>query len=368
MRRPPLWVFLVAAAVILLGILGLEGHQSGEYSITPANATPVAPLVKVRGVATNPKPGKFLLVDVYLQPLSSWQLFLTHFESHVQIVPADALVNPGVSTSELNAQGFLEMSDAKQAAEVASFRALGWRVPATPTGTVITGVVSPSPANHAGLVTGDLITGVGSTPTDSHCQLISALHDVAPGTVETLHLEKVKISHSGVLTYDSPSTLRVTMGQVPRDVQASGCPGVSGPDSSFLGVTLEDGFRYRLPATVSINTANIGGPSAGLAMTLTLIDKLSHGSLSGGQVVAATGTMSPNGQVGAVGGVEEKAVAAHDSGAKYFIVPDGAGNVDAARAADQPDLTILPVRSLKQALADLRKLGGSPPRAITKPS
>ena len=366
--RTRVWIPLVVLAVILLGILGLEEHQSGEYSITPADATPVAPLVKISGVATNPKPGKFLLVDVYLQPLSSWQLFLTHFQSHVQIVPADELVDPGVSTSELNAQGFLEMSDAKQAAEVASFRALGWHVPAIPTGTVVTGVVSSSPASRAGLVTGDLITGVGSTTIDSHCALISTLHDVAPGTVETLHLDKVKISQSGVLSYAAPSTLKVTMGRVPSEVAPSGCPGVSGADSSFLGVSLEDGFRYHLPATVSINTANIGGPSAGLAMTLTLINKLSHGSLTGGQVVAATGTMSPDGQVGAVGGVEEKAVAAHDSGAKYFMVPDGDGNVDAARAADQPDLTILPVRSLKEALADLRKLGGSSPRAITRPS
>jgi Lon-like protease len=354
--RPRVFIPIVVVAVILLGILGLEAHSSGEYSITPADGTPVAPLVKVSGVATNPKPGKFLLVDVYLQPLSSWQLFLSHFQSHVQIVPADELVDPGVSTSELTAQGFLEMSDAKQAAEVASFRALGWHVPATATGAVVTGVVSPSPASRAGLVTGDIITGVGTTSVDSQCSLISTLHDVTPGTVETLHLDKVKISKSGILSYNAPSTVQVTMGKVPSYVVASGCPGVSGTDSSYLGVTLEDGFHFRLPATVSINTANIGGPSAGLAMTLTLINKLSHGSLSGGRVVAVTGTMSPDGQVGAVGGVEEKAVAAHDSGATYFI------------AADQPDLTILPVTSLKEALADLRKLGGSSPRAITRPS
>jgi Lon-like protease len=367
MRRR-VWIPLVVIGVVLLAILGLEEHQSGEYSITPANATPVAPLVKIHGVATNAKPGKFLLVDVYVQPLSSWQLILTHFQSHVQVVPAYELEDPGESTSELNAQGFLEMSDAKQAAEVASFRALGWRVPATPIGAVVTGVVAPSPANRAGLVTGDVITGVGSTPVDSHCALISALHDVSPGTVETLHLDKVKISNSGALSYEAPSTLRVTMGAVPSDVEPSGCPGVSGADASFLGVSLEDGFHYRLPATVSINTANIGGPSAGLAMTLTLINKMSHGSLTGGHVVAATGTMSPDGQVGAVGGVEEKAVAAHNSGATYFLVPNGDGNVAAARAADQPDLTILPVTSLKEALADLRKLGGSSPRALTRPS
>jgi PDZ domain-containing protein len=142
---------------------------------------------------------------------------------------------------------------------------------------------------------------------------------------------------------------------------------VSGPDKSFLGIGLENGYHYTLPATVNINTANIGGPSAGLAMTLTLINKLSHGSLTGGHILAATGTMSTNGQVGAVGGVEEKAVAAYNAHAKYFIVPDGDGDVDAARAAKEPGLTILPVTSLKQALKDLRKLGGAKPVPITTP-
>ncbi|MGH3731986.1 MAG: S16 family serine protease [Acidimicrobiales bacterium] len=359
---------IVAVAVILMGILGLQAHQSGEYSITPAHATPVAPLVKISGVATNARPGKFLLVDVYLQPLSSWELFLTHFQSHVQVVPADELTEPGVSTSELNAQSFLEMSDAKQAAEVAAFRAVGWHVPARLIGAVITGVVSPSPASRAGLSVGDLITGVGSTSVDSDCQLISTLHDVTAGTLETLHLDKVKISSSGTLSYDAPSTLRVATARVPGDVRTSVCPGASGVGRSFLGIELESGYDYHLPARVSIDTANIGGPSAGLAMTLALMNKLSHGSLTGDQLVAATGTMAPNGQVGAVGGVEEKAVAAHDSGAKYFIVPDGDGNVGAARAADQPDLKILPVTSLKEALRDLRKLGGARPSPLTRPS
>ncbi len=133
-------------------------------------------------------------------------------------------------------------------------------------------------------------------------------------------------------------------------------------------MALENGYSYHLPARVTINTANIGGPSAGLAMTLAIINKISGGSLTGDHVVAATGTISPDGQVGAVGGVEEKAVAVHNAGATYFIVPDGGGNVDAARAADQPDLTILPVRSLAQALADLERIGGAKPVALTTPS
>ncbi|MFY9783674.1 MAG: S16 family serine protease [Acidimicrobiales bacterium] len=354
--------------MLLVIVYALGRWQTNEYAITPGDATPVAPLIKIQGVKTNPHHDKIMLTDVYLSTLNVFQWIRAHFESHVQFIAADELVEPGVSTNELEAQGFLEMSDAKYAAEVAAFRALGWSVPATRTGTVITGVVSPSPANTAKLKVGDEIVGVGSKNIYSGCQLVSDLHNDAPGTTLTLWVNRVKISNVGVLSYGAITSLKVTTAAVPSGLGLTGCPGVSGADRSWLGVSLEDGFSYHLPASVNINTANIGGPSAGLAMTLTLINELSGGSLTGHHIVAATGTMTVNGRVGAVGGVEEKAVAVHRAGATYFIVPDGGGNVDAARAADQPDLTILPVTSLKQALRDLQRLGGVKPVALTKPS
>ena len=304
--------------------------------MTPGDAQQVAPLVSIKGVATNPHPSKIYLVDVYLSSLSVWQWITMHFQSHVQFVPGDELVEPGVSTSELSAQGYLEMSDAKQAAEVAAFRALGWHVPATATGTVVNAVVESSPAARAGLSVGDEIVGVNGKVVTSSCQLIADTHDLTPGTKVAFQVDKVKISSTGVLSYGAASTVHLTTTTLPSDVGESDCPGVKGPDKSFVGVALENGDRYTLPAKVNINTANIGGPSAGLAMTLTLIDKLSTGSLTGNHLVVATGTMSPNGQVGGVGGVEEKAVAAHNAGAKYFIVPNGDGDVDAARRPTSP--------------------------------
>jgi PDZ domain-containing protein len=353
--------------VLLVIIIVLGRWSTNEYAITPGDATPVAPLITIHGVKTNAKHDQILLTDVYLSTLSVWQEIVDHFKSHVQFVPADELTEPGVSTGELTAQGFLEMSDAKQAAEVAAFRSLGWRVPSSPAGTVVTGVVESSPAAAANLHVGDEIVGVNTTTIRSNCQLVSYFHDKAPGTAVNLKVDRVKISNTGVLTYGSVSSVLLVTAAVPDYVAPSSCPGITGADRSWLGVSLEDGFHFRLPATVKIDTANIGGPSAGLAMTLTLINKLSAGSLTGGHVIAATGTMSVDGQVGAVGGVEEKAVAVHRAGATYFIVPDGDGDVNAARAADQPDLTILPVRSLKQALHDLQRLGGVKPVALSKP-
>lgn len=355
--------------VVILGAIIVLGRWStNEYALTPGDATVVSPLVKITGVKTNAHLDKIELTDVYLSALSELQFLTMHLQSHVQFVTAGQLLEPGIPSDELGPQGYLEMSDAKEGAEVAAFRALGWHIATTGDGAVITGVVSPSPAHSAGLQVGDEVTAVGAKTVDSGCELVSDVHDLAPGTSLTLHVRRVSISNAGVLRYKSSSVLKVTTGAEPAGVAASGCPGVVGADRSWLGVSLEDGYRIALPATVNIDTANIGGPSAGLAMTLTLINELSRGSLTGHHLIAATGTVNFAGQVGAVGGVEEKAVAVHRSGATYFLVPDSGGDVAAARAANQPDLTILPVNSLAQALRDLRRLGGVKPVPLTAPS
>jgi PDZ domain-containing protein len=348
-----------------VGVVVLDQWPIHEYAITPGNATPVAPLVRIKGVASETHRGKIMFTDVDLQSLNGWQWLIMHFESHVEFINADELVDPGVPTAELDAQGYLEMSDSKQAAEVAAFDALGWKTPSTATGAIINSVVAPSPANSAGLHVADEIIGVNGTSVDSACSLIVAMHSIRAGTDVHLTIKRARISSTGVITYRSPSTLNVTTAKPPAGMAASGCSGVSGVGTSYLGVSIEDGLDYRLPAAVTIDTANIGGPSAGLAMTLSLIDKLSRTSISGNQPIAATGTIDVHGNVGDVGGVAEKTVAVQRAGARYFFVPEV--EVATAKANARPGLTIIGVTTLAQTLRDLRALGGAVPKPLTAP-
>lgn len=356
---------LIALIVVLVAVFIGGRWNLSEYAITPGQATPVAPLVKVQGIKTDQHNDRIMLVDVYLSTVNVLQWIGLHFESHVQFAPADELIDPGIPSNELGPQGYQEMNDSKQAAEVAAFRALGWKVPASPTGTAITGVVAPSPAYSAKLQVGDEIVGVDGHAVTSSCGLVALVHSRSPGTQLRLSVKKAKISQSGVITLERPTTVELSTAKAPSYLGATGCAGVTGPNRSWLGVTIEDGTNYVLPATVSINTADIGGPSAGLAMTLALIDKLSRGSLTGHHVIAVTGTIAVNGSVGDVGGVAQKTVAASRAGATIFFVPQV--EVATAKSVGESGLRIVGVTSLKQVLSDLRQLGGAAPIPLTKP-
>ncbi|MFI1397792.1 PDZ domain-containing protein [Streptomyces sp. NPDC020681] len=116
---------------------------------------------------------------------------------------------------------------------------------------------------------------------------------------------------------------------------------------------------------VDLQLADIGGPSAGLLFSLGIVDKLdgdgAGGDLTGGRDIAGTGTISADGEVGAVGGVSLKTQAAKRDGATVFLVPKGECS-DAQ--AELPDgLRLIPVTTLKGAVDSLRALerGGKVP-------
>jgi PDZ domain-containing protein len=121
-----------------------------------------------------------------------------------------------------------------------------------------------------------------------------------------------------------------------------------------------------LPFEVDIDTGDIGGPSAGLAFTLALIDELSPGDLTGGRDVAVTGTISLDGSVGAIGGLPQKVSAVRQNGYDLFLVPASQPELDdpeqLQRLEDiaQGDVEIVPVESLDDALAALAARGGDP--------
>ncbi len=73
--------------------------------------------------------------------------------------------------------------------------------------------------------------------------------------------------------------------------------------------------------TTSINLADTGGPSGGLVFALGVVEKLTSEDILAGRIVAGTGTIDPMGNVGAIGGINEKLISADRAGASVFLFP-----------------------------------------------
>lgn len=123
------------------------------------------------------------------------------------------------------------------------------------------------------------------------------------------------------------------------------------PSQPRLGIVVRE-----LPFWVGIDSGIVGGPSAGLMYTLAIIESLTPGSLTHGNVVAGTGTVDLEGNVGSVGGVRQKVVAAEAAGAEYMLVPEG--NYERAETAPSRNLQLVSVATVDDALGFLSGLSG----------
>ena len=206
------------------------------------------------------------------------------------------------------------------------------------TGVLFLETVAGGPAD--GLLEGtDVILSIDGEPVTTVESLRTVLADREPGTTVTITVENSQ-------THELRD-VEITLG--------------SHPDSggAFIGVSgvTERLERSPIPFEIDISLGNVGGPSAGLAFTLIVLDVLTPGELTGGKRVAVTGSIGLDGSVGEVGGIAQKSVAARDAGAEILIVPEAL--VDEARSG-AGEIPVVGVENLDDALQALAAHGGDP--------
>ena len=358
-QRWPVVLVLVAAGLVLLVVVASR-IELPYYAITPGDASAVDPRVHVPADLAHPVRGKVLLTDVLLSRVSLLDYLPYRLSSDTAVVPAAQVLGPATPPDQLTAQGYLEMAQSRAAAKAAALRWLGYPVPSQDGGTLVVAVQPGSPAASA-LRVAEMVKAVGSTPTPNSCAFIGALHGYSPGDRVTLSVEQSTVTSNAVLVPGKVVQETVRLGRAPPGSGVPDCPGITTPGKAFLGVEIETQQDFSFPIAVTVDTSNIGGPSAGLAMTLGIIDKLYGGDLTGGTTVAATGTIDPSGNVGDVGGVAQKTIAVERAGARDFLVPPQEYKVALAKATRS--LRVYAVSTLSQALKVLSKLGGHVPAA-----
>ena len=362
-RRRRIWPSVFAGLVVIVLVAALVAARTSinDYVLTPGDATPVAQYIDVPAADAHPLTGKILLTDVYVTQLNALNyLRYRFFDSDSQVISGADLLGPTTNENQYLDQGYLEMAQAQSFATAAALSHLGYPVTSTNAGALIFGIAANSPA-AATLQVAQVITAVNTVPVTSDCSLIAALHGLSPGQRVVLKVEDSSINKVGDFVNGPIVTKSVKLGTPPKGLVDTACGAPTAP-TAYLGIDPQTQQDWHFPVEVTVHTQNIGGPSAGLAMTLGIIDKLSSGRLTGNRIVAATGTIDQDGNVGDVGGVAEKTIAVERAGATVFFVPSV--ELEAAESKATPRLHVYAVNNLNQVLRILQRLGGKVP---TKP-
>jgi Lon-like protease len=343
------WVWLPLAVLVV--VVGVASRiDLNYYALAPGSAQSVQPFISVPPARSHPVTHPVLLTDVQIGRVTALTYLYFKLQKNT-ILEKVAAVTGGTAPSELGAQGALQMTQAEDAAKAAALTRLGYRVAAVPSGAVITGTFAGTPA-YGVLAVGDVVTAVDGTPTPTADAFGHAMSRYHSGQRVTLTVRKGGSGAPGPVQVTLKRTVVITGLNAKGQVQRAALD---------LGVVPADQVNFTYPVPVRIDVTNIGGPSAGLAMTLGVIDALSTGSLTGGRTVAATGTIDAQGDVGDVGGVAQKTVAVEGAGASIFLVPPQEYRV--ALSKDRPGLKIYAVSTLDQALQILAAHGGKVPPA-----
>jgi Lon-like protease len=328
----PWWrVVAVIVGAFVVTLVILFSIPSGKYILLPDIAHPVSPLVKVQGAVRSQKPGALYFVDVVERRANELESLFPWIHPHGTLVPAGEIVAPCATAGQAQAAELQEMAFSQRVAAAVALRKLGYHVVVKPTGVVVSQLISGTHA-PCNLQPEDVIVTVNGTPTPTIAALRGALDKVKAGSVARLGV------HRGA----KDLTVRVRTIPTPGD-----------PSRALVGFAPDQAATIKLPLHVLIDANGIGGPSAGLAFTLEVMQKLGHNVLHGHKV-AATGEIELNGAVGPIGGIKQKTYGVRQAGADVFLVPAGQNARDARRYAGP--VRIIPVRSLDQALHALATL------------
>jgi PDZ domain-containing protein len=325
-------VRVAAAGLVLAAIVAaLFLLPSDSYLLLPDHARAVEPLVEVEGGKSIRDGGGIYFVAVDVRKASLIERVFPGLHEGSTLVPEDQLLPPGVN-EEARREGELRaMARSQQVAAAVALRGLGYPVRTTNVGVLVDALVAASPA--VGKVRpNDVIVAVDGKAIRTRSDLLRRVQTHEPG-------EEVRI---GVKRGARRETVTIRTAADPED-----------RDRAVIGVFVEQAASIELPLNVKIDLGNVGGPSAGLAFALDVMEELGR-DVDGGQRIAATGEIELDGRVVPVGGVKQKTIAVRRSGIDVFLVPAGDNAREARRHAG--DLRIVPVETFQQALQSLATL------------
>ena len=293
-------------------------------------------LISISGTETYPTEGELDMTTVseYGGPqegLDMFQAIWGWIDPDRRVVPRESVYPEGETEEENTARNVEAFSTSQSYAIAAAMDYLDQPIKEQ---VIVTSVGLDTPAQDK-LRAGDEILTVDGVQMTTPEQVVEAVRSKPIGT---------DLNFS-VLRGGTKLEVVVTSGTRPDDPETE----QNEATIPYIGIGID--INYSAEFEIKFGVTGVGGPSAGTLFAIGIIDKLTPGALTQGKIIAGTGTIDPDGNVGEIGGIQQKLIGARDAGAVLFLAP--AGNCDEVIGHIPDGLTVAAIETLEDAMDEI---------------
>ncbi|GGE66404.1 SepM family pheromone-processing serine protease [Priestia taiwanensis] len=331
MRKQSTWIKI--SLLVLILVAAGTFITLPYYVSTPGSAQELKPFVKVEG--GDEDDGELMLVTISMGKANVFRYLSTFMNKYHHLYTEEEVLGKGGSHQEYSFRQSHMMKTSQNAAMEVAYTKAGKKVEYVHNGALVFHVMEDMPASDK-LQLGDYIKKVDEKEMKTAQAFIDYVGQKKAGDTVTITYEREGKEDTVVLTLQ---TLK------------------DDPKRAGIGVSIGDDRTLQVDPAIKIDAKEIGGPSAGLMFTLEIYNQLVPEDITKGHRIAGTGTINDKGEVGPIGGADQKVLAAEEAGATVFFAPamkiDGKSNYDEAVAAAKDTgakIEVVPVHTLDDAL------------------
>ena len=324
-------VVALIAAVFLVPVNAVIEAPGPTWNVLDNGSSSDQDVLKVSGTETYPTEGALRMTTVSVSgcpgyPVTTADLIAAWISADKRIVDRDEVCPQDQSAEQVKETGKAQMTASQDSA-------------------VIAALVETGKAGAMHLT----VTEVTEQQTSTEIQAGDVLETITPEGGQTTTL--ASFSQLRELMTTIPEGTRVTLGVRRGDQKASAALTTIAPQEgttgSLLGLSLK--ISVDSPVEATFGLSDVGGPSAGMMFALGVVDEITPGSLTGGKDISGTGTIDMTGQVGPIGGIQQKMAGARESGSTFFLAP--ASNCNEVKGHEPKGMQVFAVNTLHEAVA-----------------
>ena len=324
-------VVALIAAVFLVPVNAVIEAPGPTWNVLDNGSSSDQDVLKVSGTETYPTEGALRMTTVSVSgcpgyPVTTADLIAAWISADKRIVDRDEVCPQDQSAEQVEETGKAQMTASQDSA-------------------VIAALVETGKAGAMHLT----VTEVTEQQTSTEIQAGDVLETITPEGGQTTTL--TSFSQLRELMTTIPEGTRVTLGVRRGDQKASAALTTIAPQEgttgSLLGLSLK--ISVDSPVEATFGLSDVGGPSAGMMFALGVVDEITPGSLTGGKDISGTGTIDMTGQVGPIGGIQQKMAGARESGSTFFLAP--ASNCNEVKGHEPKGMQVFAVNTLHEAVA-----------------